>query len=246
LISETPWRSAAFPATRPSILERLRSAQPEARRAAFGTLVDAYWKPIYTYLRARWKATPQDAEDTTQAFLASALEKGYFAAFDPSKARFRTFLRVCLDRFVMNERKSARARKRGGDARFVGLDFESAEGEWRRQEPRDPADTEELFRQEWIRHLFARTVDAVRDELVAAGKRVQFDLFEAYDLAPAERTTYAELAARFGLSVAQVTNYLYAARRAFRTRALENLRAISGSDEEYRAEARELFGIEVA
>ena len=42
-----------------------------------------------------------------------------------------------------------------------------------------------------------------------------------------------------------MTNHLHAARRRFRELALLNLRALVGTDEEYRAEARELFGLEV-
>jgi len=57
--------------------------------------------------------------------------------------------------------------------------------------------------------------------------------------------TYAEVARELGLSTPQVTNHLHAARRRFRELALLNLRALVGTDDEYRAEARELFGLEV-
>jgi hypothetical protein len=34
----------AFPATRRSVLERLRDPEPERRRLAFGDLAEGYWK----------------------------------------------------------------------------------------------------------------------------------------------------------------------------------------------------------
>ena len=49
--------------------------------------------------------------------------------FDPARARFRTFLRVCLDGFVVNEHKAASRIKRGGAVSFVSLDFAAAERE---------------------------------------------------------------------------------------------------------------------
>ena len=81
------------------------------------------------------------------------------------------------------------------------------------------------------------------------GKRTHFLLFERYDLAdaePHERPTYAELAAELGLPVTQVTNFLAAVRREFRRAVLARLRETSGGEEEFRAEARALLGIEVS
>ena len=77
------------------------------------------------------------------------------------------------------------------------------------------------------------------------GKSRIFQVFERHDLAPTPETTYASLAAELDLPVTQVTNFLHAARRRFRDLALGQLRSITGSDEEFRAEARELFGIDV-
>jgi hypothetical protein len=37
---------SAFPATRHSVLEELRSAEVETRRRGFEALVAAYWKPV--------------------------------------------------------------------------------------------------------------------------------------------------------------------------------------------------------
>jgi predicted transcriptional regulator len=70
-------------------------------------------------------------------------------------------------------------------------------------------------------------------------------LFERYDIDPVEGVSYAALAGEFGLTPAQVTNYLAQVRRSFRVRALETLRTLCGSHEEFRREARELFGLEI-
>jgi DNA-directed RNA polymerase specialized sigma24 family protein len=208
-------------------------------------LVEAYWKPVYGYLRIRWRLPPEEAQDATQSFLAAAFEKRWLERYDPARARFRTFLRTCVDRFAMNRNQAAGRLKRGGGARIVGLDFETAEGEIRARPIEEPRDQDELFRTEWIRDLFARSVDEVRRECAAAGQETRFELFERYDLGPEQGLSYADLAAEFGLSVSQVTAGLATARRAFRGRALANLREACGTHDEYRAEAREIFGIEI-
>lgn len=237
--------TSSFPRTRLSILERLRSGEPEVRRAAFGSLASGYWRPIYKYLRLRWHVSEDEAEDLTQGFLAEAFEKGYLERFEPAKARFRTFLRVCLDRYVMNQKRAEGRVKRGGRFEIVRFDFEDAEGELRGRPLPDPTDMEALFRRELIRDLFGRTVTQVREELRSEGKDTHYRLFERYDLDPVARVTYVDLAAEQGIEVTQVTNRLARVRRLFRQRVLENLREISGTDDEYRSEARELFGLEV-
>ena len=207
------------------------------------TLVASYWKPVYKYLRLRWRFSAEDAEDATQSFLATAFEKQFFDRFDPQKARFRTFLRVCLDRFVQNQLKAASRQKRGA-GRLLPLDFETAEGELVRHEPATDPDFDQFFRQEVTRALFARAVEDVRAESARAGRTVQFALFERYDLGAEEGLTYAALADEFGLPVTQVTNHLAAVRRRFRAAVLAALRDLAGSDAEYREEAKEILGIE--
>jgi hypothetical protein len=103
-----------FPATRHSVIERIRGESADDRRAAFGDLVEGYWKPVYKHLRVTWRLGAEDAQDLTQGFFADAFQKGWLERFEPEKARFRTFVRVCADRFVMNRRQAEGRLKRGG------------------------------------------------------------------------------------------------------------------------------------
>jgi hypothetical protein len=96
-----------------------------------------------------------------------------------------------------------------------------------------------------VRALFARAVASVRAEYEGAGRHTHVALFERYDLDPEEGVSYSSLAQEFGLTVTQVTNWLSQIRRSFRRHALESLRGLCGSDEEFRREARELFGVDV-
>jgi RNA polymerase sigma factor (sigma-70 family) len=238
---------ARLPATRHSVIEAVASGDPEVRRRAFDILIAAYWKPVYKHVRIKWRADNEDAKDLTQEFFARAMEKGFFDRYDPARARFRTFLRTCLDGFVANQRKAAQRLKRGGEATILSLDFEAAEGELRRIDVPDDADPDDQFRREWVRSLFGFAVDTLRVALAASGKNVYFDLFRRYDLEEDEggaRPTYGDLAKEFGISSSQVTNYLAYARREFRRIVLERLRTLSATDEDFREEARELFGMD--
>lgn len=223
------------------------SADPETRRRGFETLVAAYWKPVYKYLRLKWRVPEEDAEDLTQGFFARAFEKAFFDRFDPQRARFRTYLRTCLDGFVANERQSAHRLKRGGGAEHVSLDFAGAEAELVRHGPPEGGDMDEYFHREWVRSLFALAVEALRRRCTEAGKSMPFALFERYDLDGPDaerRPSYADLAREMGIPETQVTNHLAWARREFRRLVLEALEDATGSEEEFRAEARHLLGVD--
>ena len=235
---------SAFPATRHSIVAAMRSVRPDERRSAFDTLVTAYWKPVFKYIRLKWHATPEDAADLTQGFFLRAFEKDFFAGFDPSKARFRTYLRTCLDGFVANARKADARLKRGGGVTLVPIDFGEAERELGLQGADAVADFDAYFQREWLRSLFASAADRLREACAARGRADRFAVFEQYDLAgdDRDRPTYAELARRLGLSSSDVTNELASARREFRKLVLEALREQCATDEEFEAESRALTG----
>lgn len=234
----------SFPTTRSSAVVAVRSADRAERARGFDTLVAAYWRPVYKYLRLKWNCSNEDAQDFTQGFFARALEKDFFAGYDVGKGSFRTFLRTCLDGFVSNERKAARRQKRGGDVTLIPFDFDSAEGELRAHPLSDEMTVEDYFHQEWVRNLFALAVEELRAQCEKRGQLVQFQIFERYDLEPAGEVTYEALAREFGLPGTSITNYLAAMRRNFRRLLLGKLRELTADDREFRHEARVVLGIE--
>jgi RNA polymerase sigma factor (sigma-70 family) len=238
----------AFPATRHSAVRDARSPDPETRRRGFDALCAAYWKAVYKHLRFKGTSR-EDAEDLTQGFFARAYEKAFFDAYDPARSRFRTFLRVCLDGFVSNQRAAARTLKRGGGHPLLSLDFDGAEGELSRVVSAPSADPDETFRREWVRAVFAQAVESLRQRAQHLGKEKALLVFERYDLDGPDavtKPTYAGLAQELDLPVTQVTNHLAWARREFRRLAMEALASQCGSEEEFQAEARDLFGASAA
>jgi RNA polymerase sigma factor (sigma-70 family) len=233
---------SGFPATRHSIVRAMRSARADDRREAFDALVTAYWKPVFKYIRLKWHASHEDAADLTQGFFLRAFEKDFFAEFDSSKARFRTYLRTCLDGFVANCRKSDARLKRGGAVTLIPIDFADAERELRDQTGSLVVDFDEYFHREWLRSLFSCAADRLRDACEGRGRVDRFRIFEQYDLASdeGERPTYAGMARALGLSTSDVTNELAAARREFRRLVLDVLREQCATDEEFEAESRAL------
>ena len=237
-----------FPATRWSAIVAARSEDPGERERALEALLAAYWKPVFKYVRLRWNRGREDAEDLTQAFFVALLERDLLARYEPAKSRLRTFLRLCVDSLVMNEEKAARRQKRGGRAPHVALDFEEAEkelgaGAMDPAKIASPDSLEAFFEKEWVRSLLGLAVEDLRRLCEAEGKQTSFRLFERYDLEEERASvTYAQLAHDLGMAATDVTNGLAWARREFRRIALERLRDMCGSEQEFRREALDVFG----
>lgn len=228
-----------FPATHVSLVRRVRSADESERARAHETIAAVYWRPIYAHVRLTHGAAREDAEDLTQGFFAEALRRDLFARYEPARARFRTYVRRCVDSFVANERKSEARLKRGGGTATVSLDVADLEG--RLTAGGDP---DRIFHDEWVRSVFAAALERLRAQCERDGHPVRFELFMRHDVTGADAPpSYAELARDLDLSTTQVTNWLSAVRRAFRAAVLETLGELSGSDAELRDEARALLGI---
>ena len=245
--------SSRFPATRWSAIAAARSGNAGERQRALEVLAAAYWKPIYKYIRLRWNKSNEDAKDLTQGFFARLVEKNLLANYDPSKARLRTYLRMCVDGYVANEDKAAGREKRGGDAVHLALDFDAAEHELAHAaiDPAKlpaPETLDDFFEKESVRSLFSLAIERLRQECDARGKTTHFRLFEEYDLddASERELSYEQLACRHAIQVTDVTNYLAWARREFRRITLELLREMTASEEEFQREARALLGVDLA
>lgn len=240
------YNAAVFPPTRYSAIVRLRSADETDRQVAWDAVVSTYWRPVYKYLRTQWRMPPDRAEDLTQDFFARAFDQGFLTDYDPSKARFRTWLRLGIDRLAANEAKAAARMKRGGGAALMSLDFVSAEGELHAVDVAASTDLDAWFQQEFVRALFSRAVEALERECRESGHESHFALFAACDLADveaADRPSYKALADARGWTVNEVTNRLAAVRRSFRGHVLRLLRETCASDDEFDSEARAILGI---
>ena len=221
-----------------------QSDDPAARAPAIAAITAAYWKPVYKYVRRKWNISTEDAADFTQEFFTRLLEKEFLDSYDSSKGRLRTFLRTCADRLVMNQARDSQRLKRGAGGAHFSLDFAEAEQELTTVTGSESP--EDCFDREWVRSLFVLGVERLRASCECAGKMLQFELFERYDLSDADpKPSYAQLAREFGLAATDVTNYLAFARREFRRAVLDQLREMTASEQEFRREAQALLGVEI-
>lgn len=230
----------SFPTTQGSWIGDLGSA--DSYRRAIDLVCRRYWKPIYWYIRFKGSRTNDEAKDLTQAFLLQLLEDEPLRDYEPSKGRFRPFLKLLLKRFLGHDAEANRRLKRGGGIRILALDDPSFPEEGL-PDPRT-ADPEKAFDRLWAMELARGAIDRVRTRLRQLGKEAKFDIYSAIDLCRTENVpSYQELASRTGLGEHDVRNTLRDVRAMIREEIRGDLAETVERPEDLEAEWHELFGL---
>lgn len=220
--------SGQFPSTRASLVEAAGTGLSDA---AMDQVIALYWKPVYRFIRIKFQKSNEDAKDLTQSFFASALQRDFFPRFDPAKASFRSYLRMAVERYAANQHAAENTQKRGG-----GVDFEPI------KDHEIATESPEIeFEREWRRQLFSLALGDLRNYCEQAGKKLQFRIFEDYDLSERDRISYSDLAAEYCIPESSVTNHLAWARRTLRGFVTERLRGTTSGPVEFHEEMRRLW-----
>lgn len=196
--------ASRFPATLWSLVERLRDPGDPRIREYLNRMAEAYWRPVYKYVRIAWKRSNEDAKDLTQAFFVHLLEGDLFARADPERGNFRRLLLKALQNFLSNEARAGRAAKRGGGRFVVSLDA-SDDDAW----PSDAGAPEDSFESQWARDLLESAVNGLREQC-------RPEVFTAFRRFHLENAGVREIAAELRATEAQVAHHLQDARAALR------------------------------
>ena len=207
---------AAFPVTHWSlVLDALQSQAPETAQPALAAFCQAYWPPVYTFLRRRGQSA-SDAQDLTQAFFAHLLELNTLSRARSDKGRLRTFLLGSLDHFLSDQRDRDQALKRGGGRQIVSMHDPLVEQEAAMFVGADTHDPKDYDRA-WATALVRRTWEQLRQSFAEEDKSELFDNLKWLILGGAETpTSHDQLAARLHLPVATLRTHLHRMRGRYR------------------------------
>ena len=229
--------TGSFPTTHWSlILGAGDRAGPEAREA-LATLCKAYWYPPYAFIR-RKGLDPDDAQDLTQAYFARLLETGVIAAADRRKGRFRAFLRIDCQHFLIDQYRRKCARDGGTVA--VSIDARDAEGRYR-FEPADGTTPDRLFDRAWAMTLLDRVLGLLAGEYTAKGRSEVFDRLKIILIQGRGAVPVATLAAQLGTTEGAVHVAAHRLKKRYRKILREQIAATLGDPSEMDDEIRSLF-----
>jgi RNA polymerase sigma-70 factor (ECF subfamily) len=187
-----------FKTTHWSLVVSSKEQDSDIRRDSLGELCQAYWYPLFAYLRRKGYA-PEAAADYVQGFFVDLIDKDFLDAVSPEKGRFRWFLMSAIKRFVANETEKQSAQKRGGNRKFFSLDVDDAEKRYQ-LEPVDGWTAEKLFDRRWALAVLQQALETLRSEQEARGKlELYLALQPTLSGIPMTSEQYTEIGDRFGM-----------------------------------------------
>lgn len=238
---DRPQSDGEFLTTRWSLVVSAGRRDDSAASDALAELCERYWYPLYAYIRRR-SADAHAAQDLTQAFFATLIERNLPAVAVPERGKFRAFLLTSLKHFLANEHERAAAQKRGGTARRLSLDFDDGESRWHREPSHDDT-PERLFDRQWAMTLLDGVLAELRTEYETSDRAQLFEQLKGALAGDRDRLPYNEIAAALAMSTEAARQAATRLRRRYR----ELLRAaiaqtVAGPDE-IDDEIRSLFAV---
>jgi RNA polymerase sigma-70 factor (ECF subfamily) len=228
-----------FPTTHWSRLaEALDLAAPGARDA-LAALCQAYWYPLYLFIRRQGYAA-DEASDMVQEYFARLLGGHVLEAADRSKGRLRTFLIADCTRFLSHQRARARAQKRGGNRPIVSIDAAEADERYAR-EPGHDLTPERLYQRAWALTLLEAVLARLRAEYERGGRGAVFQRLKEVLSDGPDSVPYAVIAAELGMTEGAVQVGVHRLRRRYGALLREEIANTVADPAEVEDEIRELF-----
>jgi RNA polymerase sigma factor (sigma-70 family) len=219
-------------------------AEPTVAQAALAELCQTYWPPLYSFARGRGYSV-DDAQDLTQSFFAYLIERKIYAHVDRQKGKFRSFLLASMKNFLGHALDRERTLKRGGGQKFLSLNEEQTkDAESVFQIHGATSSGDQLFDRSWAEALLALGLERVSAEYKGEDKQKLFNELNVFLTGGADPLpTYAELAARLGITESTLRSHVTRLRARYREVLRAEVRRTVDTEAEVDEELHELLHV---
>ena len=207
---------AAFQTTHWTMVLRAgETLSDSSAQKALSNFCEAYWPPLYAFVRHRGHASPE-AQDLVQGFFAHVLEQNTLSRADREKGKLRTFLLGSFQNFLFNEYDKARALKRGGGHQILSIDELLPEAEASMMQTMHLSDSA-AYDLVWASNIVKRAWQQLESAFEAEGKTEWFEVLRPF-VAGGGRTPLSqeEAAAKLGVPIATLRTWLSRLRQRYR------------------------------
>jgi DNA-directed RNA polymerase specialized sigma24 family protein len=234
--------TAQFRTTLWSVIEQAADEETPDGSCARETLCQAYWYPLYVFIRRKGHDS-EAAKDLTQAFFLHLLSNSRLKTINRGKGKFRTFLLCALSNFLLNEWDRGRRLKRGAGYTLLPFDAENPEGRYELESVHDYT-PERAFDRQWAKTLVANVLGLMRAEVESGAKIQRFDGLKGFLLGDsATFTSYAEAAFHLDMTEQGVKCAVLRLRRHFRDLLRQQIAATVSKPQEVDEEIRYLLRV---
>jgi RNA polymerase sigma-70 factor (ECF subfamily) len=229
-----------FHTTRWTMIIRAQCEAPEAR-AALSDLCEAYWTPVYRFLKREGRSD-DDSRELTQEFFSRLLAGNTLQKADREKGRFRSYLLGALKHFLSDHRRSEGRQKRGGDVVFESIGSGGGTTSPGLSIPDPGAEPSDAwFDRHWALAVMERGLNSLRDSFKEAGKEQQFEVLKPWVVGDAAGLSQADAAAELGMSTGAIKVAVHRLRQKFGEAIRQEIAETVDTEEEIAEELRYLI-----
>lgn len=237
----TPTANApVFHTTRWTMVMRAQGEAPEAR-AAMGDLCEAYWMPVFRFLRREGRDKDQ-CQELAQEFFSRLLTSKTIDQAEPMKGRFRSYILGALKHFLANQRRDEGRQKRGGDAVIESIESGGSETSPGLQLPDSGATpTDAYFDRHWALAVMERGLTTVEESFGESAKKRQFEVLKPWLVGDVEGLSQADAAAELEMSPGAIKVAIHRLRQKFGEAIRQEIAETVDTEEEIAEELRYLI-----
>ena len=193
---------------------RACAGNDDAAIAARAELCKAYWYPVYAYIKRQGHDPHQTAEDLTQDFFGYVLSRPWFERADGNKGRFRSYLLGTLNHFLQTELSRKTAKKREGSYQHIPYDLDSQDA----RQPvyqTDHSACQAAYELEWAMAVVSTALRRLEAEYSKPDRALIYEHLNRFLRSEGEASSYEEVAARLGISAANVKVSVHRLRKRY-------------------------------
>lgn len=208
---------ASYAASRWSVvLASGRSQSPEAPQAMI-QLCQAFWQPVFGYVRQRGYSIDQ-ARYAMQEFFGHLRDRRTGTPAERPHGRLRTFIRSCLQNYLATTDRQVASRDRSGDTDLVQLPPRALDA-MSVDDPPLASNAFDAFDIAWARVVFDRALERIQSEAELRGRRDflgELEMFLTGEFPEIDRERLGIIAVRLGMTVLRTRTAISRLRQRFR------------------------------
>lgn len=191
---------------------------------ALERLITRYWFPIVQEMQSRAGCSRTDAEDLAQEFIQVWLRRNFLKNVDPKKGRFRSFIKKCIARFLIDTH-----RQKANQPELQSLEqATSLAGE--------TFSPEEIIDLAWAKHLLGLVLAELERSYTEKNQLLLFRRLKPFLTLDLEGDSQTAAADELGFSRERLRVEVFRLRRRYGARLRREIMESVGRDEDWEAE----------
>ena len=224
-----------------STILKAKATDEQTRQAALERLLGRYRRPIIRHIQHSQRCDESKAEDLAHEFIQHWIRKEILKDLSPDHGRFRTFIKACINNFLIDYHRKENTGKRKPESGIESLDQLDADDSPVHQLVSPGPGPEWEMDRAWAESVLQSALAELERECQAARRGSVFSTLKSALGGDPEAEAYTVIAAKLGITVENVKITVHRLRKRLGELIREEVKQTVGSEEDAQEELRYLI-----